>query len=330
MRRLAWTLPLIVSLAASPAALAQDAKGEAIAETLFRKAKDLMKAGKIHEACEKLAASYQLDPTLGTLLNLAVCHDKEGLTASAWTEYSEAAAKASRAGQKDRESFARAQAKTLEPKLLYVTIKVLEAVDGITVTLDGHRLVSASWDTSLAVDPGEHKVEATAPGRKGWAQSFSASPEKPSYVVQVPVLEVVAAASLPAEELTPPVKQETVAPTIGSGRRWQRIAAWSLAGLAVVLGGVAVAEQVHKNQLQSDISALAGPNGAIAQENLQKYHSLESDITSATRLRSGFAMGAIAAAAGSGTFFVLSLWPSRPVAGSRAQTGFAIAIGGRF
>src|SRR5262249_6120128 len=77
------------------------------AEALFNDGKKLLKEGKTAEACRKFEGSYHIDPTPGTVLNLATCHEKEGRIASAWGEFKEALAAAKKANRKDREKLAR-------------------------------------------------------------------------------------------------------------------------------------------------------------------------------------------------------------------------------
>src|SRR5258705_3259626 len=57
------------------------------AEALFRQGRQLLSEGKTAAACEKFAASQRMDPSSGTLLNLADCHAGEGKTASAWAGF---------------------------------------------------------------------------------------------------------------------------------------------------------------------------------------------------------------------------------------------------
>jgi hypothetical protein len=140
----------------------------AVAEMLFYTARGLMDDNKIAKACKKFAESYRLDPAAGTLLNLAVCHEKEGRLASAWGEFRQSAAEARRSNRADREQLAQEAIKRIEPDLPYLTIIVPKPVRvaGLTVQRNNIPMEEAAWETELPIDPGVNEITATAPEYK--------------------------------------------------------------------------------------------------------------------------------------------------------------------
>src|SRR5436190_16324151 len=143
----------------------------ALATTLFQEGRALMAVRKFGEACAKLEESQRLDPSGGTILNLALCHEQEGRLASAWSEFNEAALAARRDGRHDREQEALGHVRALEPRLSRLTIVVPARiqVDGLRVERDGRELGRGAWSTAMPVDGGEHRVRATATGRDPFA-----------------------------------------------------------------------------------------------------------------------------------------------------------------
>ena len=141
----------------------------ALAEMLFFAGRGLMEAGRYAEACAKLSESYRLDPASGTLLNLGVCHQKEGKIASAWGEFRQALGDARKANRADREKLASEAIAQLEPELPFLTLVVPEAVrriPGLVISRNGVPLNAAAWNTELPADPGEVEVEERAPDYK--------------------------------------------------------------------------------------------------------------------------------------------------------------------
>ena len=136
------------------------------ADALFREGRTLLDSKKYDEACPKLAESQRLDPGAGTLLALALCHEGQGKTATAWGELNEAAALGKRVGRADLANAAQKRATVMEPQLAKVVVRVPQndkvAYD---VKRDGETLPASDWGTAVPVDPGEHRVDVSAKGK---------------------------------------------------------------------------------------------------------------------------------------------------------------------
>ena len=162
---LAMVLTFASTTLAAPAP-PPSSEARAMAETLFFTARGLMEAGRYAEACQKFTESYRLDPAAGTLLNLAVCHEKEGKLASAWGEFKQALNDASKADRPDREELAAEHIAAIEPELPFLTIEVAKEarVPGLEVVRNGSPLQTGAWGTELPVDPGAVEIIVRAPG----------------------------------------------------------------------------------------------------------------------------------------------------------------------
>jgi hypothetical protein len=173
----------------------------ALAAALFKEGRKLLEENRVPEACRKFEESQRLDPGGGTLLNLAACHEREGRTASAWAEFEEALANAQRDGRADRVQVARQRIAALERRVAHVTIAVPagSARPDLEVALDGTPVRRPAWGVGLPVDPGEHTVEAHAPGATTWRTTVTIHEEAEEQGVSVPALE-----SLPVVITIPP------------------------------------------------------------------------------------------------------------------------------
>lgn len=151
IQTLAGALLCLTIFAAAPAATATE--NAAAAEALFVQAKELTAAGNFAAACPKFQASYKLDRTLGTLLNLADCHENLGKVASAWAEWGEAVEMAKKMGD-DRTAFAAERRDALTPRLPKLTLTIPTSVPALDVYRDGVRIDPGAYNLALPVDPG--------------------------------------------------------------------------------------------------------------------------------------------------------------------------------
>ncbi len=231
------------AMLASPLARAQ-AQDEAAARALFEDGRRLLKNGQYPEACRTLEAASKLYPSPGILLNLGDCFEKLGRSASAWTEFGEAAAAATRSRRNDQVSEAKRRLAAVEPKLTRLTIRVASEVSGLVITRDQTDLGSAAWGEAIPVDPGTHEIHAAAPGHDPWSTSVLVSTPGQTVTVDVPAL--VASPTPP-----PPIAHESEEPASGMSamalaeapppRPRSNTLGWALIGggaVAGIVGGV--------------------------------------------------------------------------------------------
>jgi hypothetical protein len=249
-------------LAAWPARAASSAEDQALATMLFREARSLAASGKTAEACLKFEESQRLDPSGGTILNLAHCHEVLGLLARSWSEFNEAAVAAGREGRRDRLEEANARLRALEPRLSRLTIVVPPhaEVAGLRVERDGHELGRGAWSTPMPVDGGEHQVQATAPGRKPFSVRIAMAREGDARTVTIPVLELAAAVVAPLTEMAPPPAAPAAVVTVTPSRRPDhlRTAGWIVGGAGVaqlVVAGVFGIQAFSLHADNDDVSA---------------------------------------------------------------------------
>jgi hypothetical protein len=303
-RALGGALALSLALGFSANAARADDAG-AQAQTLFDEGKRLMDAEDYAAACPKLAESQRLDPGNGTLARLASCHEKQGKTATAWSEFAELVTSAQRAGQADRERFARQRIAVLEPHLSRLTIIVpadVATTVGLVVRRDAIAVGDAAWGIGIPVDPGDHAIEATAPGRLPWSSHVAIGAAGDTKQVTVPALAAVEAPPAPVAVTDTPAAPITsdVAPVTG-GRSSQKTWGLVLGGVGIVGLGVGSYFGVQALSTSSKVrqecpSAACGSTGALQQNDDARSDARLADV--------GLAVGAGALVAGSLLYFL--------------------------
>jgi hypothetical protein len=279
-------LALALVVTARPAH-AQAGEG-ALAEALFRSARALIAEGKYAEACPKFAESKRIDPKLGTLMNLALCHANEGKTASAWAEYTQAAELAARAGgTRARGAKGGSGSRGVLP---HIVLRAATA-DPLVVTLDGKTLGASVLGTALPVDPGLHELAATAPGRASFTKTVTVPVGGGEQTINIPALE-------PAAPVAPPVLVVSPTPAVEATES-HSLLGYSLIGggafaivMGSVFGGVALAEK----------SAAAGQCSAVSctSTGQSDFHLMQASEATST-----IAIGAGLVSACAGVYFIL-------------------------
>ena len=311
-KRAAWTAFVLASIVAAPCvARADNAASASHADALFREGRTLLDAKRYDEACPKLAASQNEEPGAGTLLALALCHEGQGKTATAWNDLNEAAALGKKVGRNDLAAAAQKRAQAMEPLLSRLVVRVPHADDAehadYEVKRDGQPLEPKLWGTAVAVDPGEHRVEVSATGKV--SRSYSVRITGAGVVeIMVDNLEDAAKSAVavaPAKPAAAParIRLESAVPAVPAEESQggvQRTIGLTLIGLGVVglgtgayFGGKALSESAEGRRACSVTPCPAAQKADANDANDRARSSFTSSVVSAAAGTGALAVGMI-------------------------------------
>jgi hypothetical protein len=314
-------------LHAQRASAEASAQEKALGSRLFDDASKLMASGQIAAACPKYAESERLDPELGTLLHLGECYAKLGKTASAWASFKEAADVAAQRND-PRTAKIRERMTALEKALPNLVIVVADSEPpALEVRQDGAVVGKAGWGSPIPVDPGEHKISATAPGAKPREVTLTVPEKAQTLTVNLPPIEY-----LPATATTPPQGIEPAGPsaaqsstvTSDEARPWfsshQRTIALVVGGVGVVGLGVGSAFGLMAKSTYDK----SGPHCSLDHCDATGHDFRQSAFTKADVSNVAFGVGAAALVGGVVLFLTA---PKQPATESRPSTSFTPLIG---
>lgn len=281
---------------------------EAVAEVLFQDAKVLIEQGKYVEACPKLRESHRIDPAGGTVLLLAICYEQIGMTASAWVKFNEALAMARRDARPDREQRARERLEALGPLLARLRLEPSpegRTLGSLRVTLDGTPVPLESL-SELPVDPGEHDIAVSAPGKRPWSVKLSMRPAEQRTLV-LPALENEPSKprALPAPVMH--ARHQSPAEAEDRPASLSRVAGWALGASGLVSLGVAGYYGWRAKKRHDDAVALCPTSECASMKGVELNEDAE---WAAERANAFGALGLLAV--GAGITLILTAGDSEP------------------
>ena len=201
---------VVVLVSLAPFARAQPAEDQSIelADRSFSRGRALFERGRLKEAAREFEASWRFDPSPGTLLNLAACHEAAGDLALALGTFERAAGDARGVPDaKRRRLWLDAAQQSIEDLRKRVPVLVLRGVEpGSTLTLDGSALEtrsaergSATFQVSRRVNPGQHVLRVSAPGKHPMVRAFAVEEGARSTLVLPSLEPYVGSPAAPAE-----------------------------------------------------------------------------------------------------------------------------------
>jgi hypothetical protein len=168
------------------------------AEAAFDRGRELLKQGKLDDACAAFHDSLELDFQYGTLYNLAGCEEKRGKLVAAWKAYRRLQSEDKNQG---RSTHAGELAAQLEKRLPKLSIDLAPVPAGVTISIDNER---AELGAPIPVEAGSHAIAVAAPGYHPWRITVTATE---GVVTKVqPALVVDTAPAPPTPPASPPPK----------------------------------------------------------------------------------------------------------------------------
>lgn len=312
-------LPFVVATMLSAEGLARaQGNSQGRADTLYKEAVELFKAGNVKGACAKLDESFNLDPKTQTLFSLAKCRQREGRVATAWMQFNELVKRGEREG--DAAKLAEYKAKLAEVDRLVprATLRLESHPEVTEVRLDGRPLPRSEWSAPVPVDPGEHVFHFAGTGKLDAERRVTLRESETITIDIDPLRDAAGGAAQPSGDgasVSGDASTKGSSPTLGYILGGVGIAA---IGVGTVTGIVAIN---HKSTADDRFDA-RDPSFKDSDDAASSM-ALVSTIS--------FVVGLIGV--GAGTYLVLTHDSKKTASTSRFQVGAStdrIVIGGRF
>lgn len=187
LRIFGLSLSLLVASPLGGVALAGEPSPQQLqyARDLFAEAQKHERDGNWQAALDSLNKIAGIKLTPGVQYHLALCKEKLGMLVEAFRDYQAAERDAQQQNVQDVLQAVKGPLAALREKVARLKVTVSSEVKDAKVTVDGAPLDAASFGTEIPVAPGDHRIEASAPGR---APFDGKVPAKPGEIVVVPVI----------------------------------------------------------------------------------------------------------------------------------------------
>lgn len=342
--RRSWTWVAVVALSGGSAQLAmqrslhaeEDSATEtAAARALAVEGLRLAQAGKCDEAVVKLEHAEKLHHSAIVLSHLGECNVSLGKLVEGTEQLRKVLREPLPANPTPAlsKAYDRAQAAldTAKPRIGALTVSLNKPIPlDVRLSVDGQSVPATLIDTELPADPGEHTVEATAPGylkasahinlnpsdKKTVSLRLDADPNAPAVVPHASDAEPTGAPQ-PAPSQAAPRSDVSRAAPPASPPAASHAAAYVAWGMGVVGVGVGSAFGLIAMRDKHDIVARCGSNSCTSESSA----SLDSAKRSGNISTVAFAVGGVGLALGTVLYFTV---------GGTSQEAGAIAPSHRF
>ncbi len=288
------------------------------ARELFQEAERDEDAKRWTEALEKLRRVAAVKLTAGVRYHIALCEENLGQLVAALADYTLAENQARAENAPDVLRLVGEKLKGLKGRVPRLTVVVPGDVTDAEVRLDGEPILQAMWGVQIPMDPGEHKLEARAPGRVPMARTITMQ-ERDSTLVEIKLPEATKSPTTPPATTsgttappTPTAADDTTSKPPAVGGRTGAIVA--TLGAAVLGGGGVVAYFVAGSRHDDNATTCAARKISC------------DDLKNEVRIWDTAALGAWIGAAAL-TAVAIVLWTSPSTSASKTPTRGELYVG---
>lgn len=310
-----WSMALAFAALLSASSAGAQGDATAAADALFERAREALDAGDYDKACKLFRESNEVDPAIGTELNLARCEQLRGNLATAWALFRSLV----RQMPSDDDRLPEAKKRVSELDVLVPRLEIVladDAPEGTTVER-GDVVISRAFGEALPLDPGSHELVVKAKGHRSRTFTVVLEPGDRKR------LEVAPGPELPLDEpaAEKPSPEPARAQVSDAGRDDPLALGWIVGGVGaagVVVGGVAgllTLQQKREFDANCDTNLeVCNSDGGDARDAGRRYGTISTI---------GFAVGAVGLAAGAYLLFIA------PDDDGAPRTAIAPALGPR-
>jgi hypothetical protein len=351
-RRLMIVLAVVLCTAA---AHAEDPTSTelAVARRLFKEATDLYNAQHWDQAAAKLRQAIAIKDTPGLRFHLAHCEENLGLLVEAMLDYDRARELIAAGTQAaDVEAMLPEAQRKLARRVPTIVIVSPPGVTNLQASIDGKQIAGTVLGRPAPVNPGSHRVRASAPGYADYDAEVTVKEGERRVVnlrltrSSLPATDVPAT-DVPASESTPiaPPAPRRISSTGPSTRTYVLVAEVAVtvtalaAGVTFMIAGSRADERVAR--ANDRVDRVASESNQSAECNTAVGDVLEScrDLAEAVDDRNRYQLLSTAGFVGAGVGAIATLttywfWPDRPAnvaLSARANANFIrFDLGARF
>lgn len=292
-------------------AVAQTSGDHDVAVAEFREARKLIDAGDCPTAMGHLERSLAREPSVGARMSMAECQEKTDLV-KAWRSLAEASLLAY-TNHDDRLTQAEARMGQIERRVgtFHLGVSPSDLVrPGLDVRIDGRSIDRFLLRRGIvAIEPGDHVVEASAPDRGTFTAKASAPVPGAAVLVPIELPDRPPVSSIPPSV---PIKLIGVTPPEDAkprdeGRITRRTVGYSIGAVGIVGVAVGAVFGIVALGRASDLDEACGGDRSKCQVPPSTVASIrDAGTTAATASTISLVVGGVAL----GTGIALVLWPS--------------------